>query len=86
MPTESANEETQILARLTVLELVIAMMVSDSMRKSGKGPQDILAFGETIKNLLRGRTPKGAADHELSAAADALFSRIASEVGSQDGR
>ena len=82
----SANEDAQILARLTVLELVVAMMVSDSMRKSGKGPQDILGYGETIKTLLRGKTPKGATDQELGAAADALFSRIASEIGSQDGR
>ena len=82
MPNASPHEETQLLARLTVLELVVGMMVRDSMFKSGKGPQDILAFGETVKKSLRGRTPKGATDKQLSAAADAFFSAIASELGS----
>lgn len=82
----SSHEEEQVLARLTVLELVVAMMVRDSMLKSGKGPQDILAFGEAVKKLLRGQTPKGATDKELSEAADTFFSRIASDLGSQDGR
>jgi len=78
----SPHEETQLLARLTVLELVVGMMVRDSMLKSGKGPQDILAFSETVKKSLRGRTPKGATDKQLSEAADAFFSAIASELGS----
>ena len=51
------------------------------MLKSGKGPQDILGFWESVKATLRGRTPKGASDMQLSEAADAFFSAIASEPG-----
>jgi hypothetical protein len=86
MSNASMHEETQLLARMTVLELVVGMMISDSMVKSGKGPEDILGFGESVKKLLRGRTPKGATDTELSEAADAFFSHIASQMGSQERR
>jgi hypothetical protein len=85
MSSPSLHEESQLLARLTVLEMVVGMMVCDNMRKSGKGPQDILGFGEAVKKLLRGRTPKGASDKELSEAADAFFSQIASQIGSREG-
>ncbi len=60
MSNASPQEEAQLLSRLTVLELVVGMMVRDSMIKSGKGPQDILGFGETVKKFLEGRTPTGA--------------------------
>jgi hypothetical protein len=49
-------EDAQLLARVTVLELVVGLMIRDSMLKSGKGPQDILGFGEIVKKLLEGRT------------------------------
>ena len=81
MHNASPHEETQLRARLTVLELVVAMMGRYSMLKSGKGPQDILGFWESVKATLRGRTPKGASDMQLSEAADAFFSAIASEPG-----
>ena len=84
MSNASPQEEAQLLARLTVLELVVGMMVRDSMIKSGKGPQDILGFGETVKKFLEGRTPTGATAAQLHGAADKLFSAIASDLGSQD--
>jgi hypothetical protein len=59
MSDTSPHEEAQLLARMTVLELVVGMMVRDSMLKAGKGPQDILGFGEIVKKLLEGRTPRG---------------------------
>jgi hypothetical protein len=84
MPESNPYEEAQILARLTLLERVVGMMIRESMLKSGKGPADILAFGEVVKEFFDGRTPEGATDQELAAAADRFFSAIASDVGSQD--
>ena len=79
----SPYEATQLLARLTVLERVVGMMVRESMLKAGKGPQDILAYGEAVKAFFNDRTPEGATDAELTDAADKFFSAIASDIGSQ---
>ncbi len=84
MSDTSPHEEAQLLARVTVLELVLGMMVRDSMLKAGKGPQDILGFGEIVKKLLEARTPTGATDQQLRDAADRFFSGIAADVGSLD--
>lgn len=86
MTDSSSHEEAQLLARLTILELVVGMMVREDMLKSGKGPADILAFGENVKTFLSNRTPTGATDKELSEAADNFFSAIASDVGSLDSQ
>jgi hypothetical protein len=84
MSDSTPYQEAQVIARLTVLERVVGMMVRDSMKKSGKGPQDILEFAETVKTFLTDRTPVGATDKELNEAADRFFSTIASDVGSRD--
>ena len=86
MADTSSHEEAQLQARLTVLELVVGIMVRENMLKSGKGPADILAFGETVKKFLGTRTPIGATEKQLSEAADKFFSAIASDVGSQDSQ
>ncbi len=86
MSDSTPYEESQVLARLTVLERVVGMMIRDSMLNTGKGPKDILAFGEVIKAFFQGRTPSGATEHELNEAADRFFSAIASDVGSQDSQ
>jgi len=86
MPNAPPQEEPNVLARLTVLELIVGMMVRDTMVKSGKGPQDILGFGETVKKFLEGRTPVGATDSQLHQAADKFFSTVASDIGSQDSQ
>ena len=83
MADTSSHEEAQSQARLTVLELVVGIMVRENMLKSGKGPADILAFGETVKKFFDTRTPIGATEKQLSEAADKFFSAIASDVGSQ---
>jgi hypothetical protein len=77
-------EEGQLLARLTVLECIVGLMVRQEMLKSGKGPSDILGFGQTVKSFLIDRTPDGASNAQLSEAADKFFSAIASDIGSQD--
>ena len=81
MANASPHEETQLVARLTVLEHVVALMVRDSMTNSGKGASDILGFGETVKSFLTNRTPSGATNKQLIEAADQFFSAIASDVG-----
>jgi hypothetical protein len=86
MSSTTPHEEAQTIARLTVLERVVGMMIRDSMLKTGKGAQDILEFGESVKQFLAGRTPEGSTDTELSDAADRFFSSIASDIGSQDSR
>ena len=86
MSDSTPYEEAQVLARLTILERVVGMMIRDSMLSTGKGPQDILAFGEVVKTFVQGRTPDGATDRELDEAADRLFSAIASDVGSLDSQ
>ncbi len=86
MSDASPYEESQLVARLTVLERVVGMMVRESMLKAGKGPQDILAYGEAVKTFFKGRTPEGATDPELNDAADKFFSAIASDIGSQDSQ
>jgi hypothetical protein len=86
MSDSTPHADAQVLARLTVLERVVGSMVRDSMLKTGKGPQDILAFGETVKLFFAGRTPAGATDSELNEAADRFFSAIASDVGSQESQ
>jgi uncharacterized membrane-anchored protein len=84
MSDVSRHEEAQLLARITVLEHVVALMVRDSMIKSGKGAEDILGFCEKVKTHLVNRTPTGATARQLKEAADQFFSAIASDVGSQD--
>ncbi len=86
MSNASPHEETQLLARMTVLEHVVALMVRDSMMKSGQGANDILAFGEKVKTHLAERTPSGATDKQLREAADRFFTAIASDIGSQDSQ
>ena len=86
MTDSSSDQEAQFEARLTVIELVVGMTVRDNMLKSGKGPADILAFGETVKKFLSNRTPTGASNKQISEAADKFFSAIASDVGSQDSQ
>lgn len=83
MSNASAHEEAQLLARVTVLEHVVALMVRDGMVRSGQGAGDILAFGEKVKAFLADRTPSGATTKQLNEAADQFFSAIASDVGSQ---
>lgn len=82
----SPHEEAQLLARVTVLEHVVALMVRDGMIKSGQGAADILAFGEKVKTYLRNRTPSGATAKQLNEAADQFFTAIASDIGSQDSQ
>jgi hypothetical protein len=86
MSDSTPHEDAQVLARLTVLEHLVGMMVRDSMLKSGKGPQDILAYCEVMKKYFAGRTPRGATERQLNEAADRLFSEIASDIGSQDSQ
>lgn len=86
MSNASPHEEAQLLARVTVLEHVVALMVRDGMIRSGQGPGDILAFGEKVKTHLTHRTPSGATPKQLSEAADRFFSAIASDIGSQGGQ
>lgn len=84
MSNASPHEEAQLLARMTVLEHVVALMVRDSMVKSGQGAGDILAFGEKVKTYLKDRTPSGATTKQLNEAADRFFTAIASDIRSQD--
>ena len=86
MSDPTPYQEAQVIARLTVLERVVGMMIRDSMQKSGKGAADILAFGECVKTFLTGRTPAGATDRELNEAADQFFSAIASDIATQDSQ
>ncbi len=86
MSDSSLYEAGQLLARLTVLERVVGMMVREAVIKAGKRPHDILAYGEAVKAFFNDRTPEGATDAELSDAADKFFSAIASDIGSQDNR
>lgn len=86
MADTSSHEKAQLLARLSVLELVIGMMVREDILKSGKGPADILAFGENVKKVLSNRTPTDPSDEYLSEAADKFFSAIASDAGSQESQ
>jgi hypothetical protein len=86
MSDPASYEEAQLLARLTVLERIVGIMVRESMLKAGKGPQDILAFGEVVKAFLKNRTPEGASDQDLNDAVDRFFSAIASDLGSQESQ
>lgn len=86
MTNSSSHEEAQLQARLTVLEFVVGRMVRDGLLKEGKGPADILAFGEAVKNFLGNRTPSGATETQLNEAADRFFSAIASDIGSQNNQ
>ncbi len=86
MTPASPHEEAQLLARVTVLEHVVALMVRDSMMRSGQGAGDILAFCEKVKRHLTNRTPLGATSKQLTEAANQFFSAIASDIGSKDGR
>lgn len=86
MSESTPFEEAQLLARLTVLERVVGVMLRKSLLSSGDGPKDILAFGEAVKEHLQGRTPGGPTDRELKDAADKFFSAIASDIGSQDSQ
>jgi hypothetical protein len=86
MSDSSSHDAAQLFAMLTVLERVVGMMVREAMIKAGKGPQDILAYGEAVKAFFNDRTPEGATDAELTDAADKFFSAIASDIGSQDSR
>lgn len=83
MQNTRVHQEAQLLARITVLERLVGMLVSDAMIGAGKGPEDILAVGEKIKAHLTNRAPGGATNRELHEAADKLFSSIASDLGNQ---
>jgi hypothetical protein len=57
-------------------EADIGMMMRQDMLKSGKGPADILAFGENVKKFLSSGTPTGPSEKYLSEAADNFFARL----------
>ena len=86
MIDSSSHDAALLEARLTVLEFVVGMIVRDNTLKSGNGPADVLAFGETVKKFLSDRTPTGPSDQQISEAADKFFSAIASDVGSKDSK
>jgi hypothetical protein len=86
MSDPTTHEEAQLRARLTVLERVVGLMVRQSMLKTGRGPEDILALSEAVKKYIQDRTPEGPTDEELNDAADRFFSAIASDIGSQDSQ
>jgi hypothetical protein len=86
MTNASPHEEAQLLARLTVLEHVVALIVRDNMIKSGQSAGEILALGEKVKTFLANRTPSGATTIQLNEAADRFFSGLASDIGSQDSQ
>jgi hypothetical protein len=86
MTNASPHEEAQLLARLTVLEHVVALMVRDNLLRSGESAAEILAFGEKVKTYLTNRTPSGATSKQLNEAANRFFSAIASDIGSQDSQ
>ena len=66
-----------------VLERLVGMLVADAMVRQGKGPEDILVWGEKLKGFLTDRAPGGATNREIHEAADKLFSAIASDLGNQ---
>jgi hypothetical protein len=86
MSESTSFDEAQLLARLTVLERVVGVMLRERLIASGDGPKEILAFGEAVTGHLQGRTPGGPTDRELKDAADKFFSAIASDIGSQDSQ
>jgi hypothetical protein len=86
MSNASPHEEAQLLARVTVLEHVVALMVRERMIVSGQNPGEILALGEKVKAFFANRTPSGATTKQLNEAADRFFSAIASDMGSQDSQ
>ena len=86
MSEASQYQATQLLARVTLLERIVGMIVRESMLKAGKGAPDILAFGEVMKAFFKGRTPEGASEQDLNDAADRFFSTIASDIGSQESK
>lgn len=53
----SPHEEAQLVARLTVFEHVVGHMIRDAMLRSGKGPDDILAFGPVSRCHQRQENP-----------------------------
>jgi hypothetical protein len=81
--TTASHQEAQLLARVTVLEHVLAVMVRDNLIRSGQGAADILALCEKVKTYLTNQRPSGATTKELNEAADQFFSAIASDVGNQ---
>lgn len=83
MSNASLYEEAQLLARITVLEHVVALMVRESLVKAGGRAEHILAIGEKVKAHLTDRTPSGATAKQLTEAADQFFTAIASDIGSQ---
>jgi hypothetical protein len=86
MQETRVHQEAQLLARITVLERLVGMLVADSMIGQGKGAEEILAFGERVKQFLTDRSPGGATNREIHEAADKLFSAIASDLGNQNTR
>lgn len=86
MPNATNHQRAQMVARMTVLERVVGLILRDSMLQAGKGATDILTFGEDVKKYFHGRTAEGSTDRELNDAADRFFSAIASDIGSQDSQ
>jgi hypothetical protein len=86
MSDPTPHEIAQILARLTVLERVVGVIVRENLVRSGQTPQDVLAFAALVKKFFEGRTPEGATDSQLNEAVDRFFTAVASEVGSQENR
>lgn len=86
MPNSTSHQGAQLIARVTILERVVGLMLRDGMLEAGKGATDILTFGEDVKKYFHGRTAEGSTDRELNDAADRFFSAIASDIGSQDSQ
>ena len=51
MSDSSPYEAGQLLARLTVLERVVGMMVREAMTQGRQRPHDILAYGGAVKHF-----------------------------------
>jgi hypothetical protein len=85
MTNTRMHQEAQLLARITVLEHLVGILVADKMLGREKGAEEILELGERVKQLLTDRSPGGATNREIHEAADRLFSAIASDLGNQSG-
>ena len=82
MPNSDSDMLT-IVARLTVLEHLVASMFRESVIGSGRTADDVALYAESVKSFFENKIPVGQAEITINAQVDRLFQQVVADLRSQ---
>ncbi len=74
---------SKLVARLTVLEHVVAMMFRENAIQNGKSANDVSLLAEEVKRFFEVNTRRPDVEMHINAEVDRFFQQIASDIRNQ---